>query len=112
MDEDEIKIGEPKPVHRPEKREVKYEMLVGQLILAILVGIFLALGAGFLVGKEVGLSKSIGDVNVEKPDYCTVDKAGGGVQVRCNELTNVSLDSLCKWVSPELKGRIRIVMIT
>jgi len=108
--------GEPKEHHEfklPKKpKEPKYELLMGQLILGILVGIFLALGAGYMLGKEIGVSKALSDLPIDKPDYCTVDKVGGTLTIRCSELKNVTLDSLCTWISPELKDRIRIMIIS
>ena len=85
---------------------------MGQLILGIIVGIFLALAAGYLLGKEIGTSKALSDLPIDKPDYCTVDKIQGKLTISCNELTNVTLDSLCKWISPDLKDRIRIMIVS
>ncbi|MBD3263051.1 hypothetical protein GF374_01585 [Candidatus Woesearchaeota archaeon] len=83
-----------------------------QLIIIVLVGIFLSLGIGYWVGKEVGFSKGVSAVSVEKPDYCTVDKSSGNIIVECNELKNMTLDSLCEWVPEELKNKLKIVIIT
>ena len=97
---------------KPAPKEPRYELMMGQLILAIMVGIFLALAAGYLLGKEIGVSRAISDLHVEKPEYCTIDKVGGELTVRCNELKNVTLYSLCTWISPDLKDRIRIMIIS
>ena len=95
-----------------EKTEVKYELMMYQLIIIVLVGIFLSLGIGYWIGKEVGLSKGASTVEIEKPNYCNVDRAGEKIIIRCNELENVTLDSLCEWVPEELKDKIKIVIIT
>lgn len=92
--------------------EKPYELMMYQLIIIVLVGIFLSLGIGYLVGKEVGFSKGVSTVSVDKPDYCSVDKSNEGIVVHCNELKNMTLDSLCEWVPESLKDKIRIVIIT
>ncbi len=93
------------------EKEIRYELMMGQLILIVIVGILLSITAGFFIGKEVGLTKGISASIIEKPAYCTVDKQSDVVEVKCNELTNVSMDSLCEWISPELKDKIKIVVI-
>lgn len=92
--------------------EKPFELMMYQLIIIVLVGIFLSLGIGYWIGKEVGFSKGISTVSIEKPDYCTVDKSGDKIIVSCNELENVTLDSLCEWVPGELKDKLKIVIIT
>ncbi len=92
-------------------KEIKHELLMGQLILIVIIGILLSMVAGFFVGKEVGLTKGISASIVEKPAYCTVDKQSDVIEVKCNELKSVNLDSLCEWISPELKDKIKIVVI-
>lgn len=92
--------------------EKPFELMMYQLIIIILVGIFLSLGIGYLVGKEIGFSKGTDIVSVEKPDYCNVDKTGHTIKVECNELQNMTLDSLCEWVPEDLKDRIKIMIIT
>ncbi|MEM2874383.1 MAG: hypothetical protein QW063_03000 [Candidatus Nanoarchaeia archaeon] len=92
--------------------EVRYEIQLGQLLAIVVISLLLCVGAGFWVGKEVGFAKGFSQVVVEKPDYCTADTSGGQVTVKCNELGNISLESLCKWASPELKEKIRLVLVT
>lgn len=94
------------------KREPKYELLVGQLMAIVIIGILVSIGSGFLVGKYVGFAQGSSTAVVEKPEYCSADKVDGHIVVRCNELGNVSLDSLCKWASPDLMEKIRLVIIT
>lgn len=106
---------EPEPqfeLKSPKPKEPKYELLMGQLILGIIVGIFLALAAGYFLGNEIGTSRALSDLPINKPDYCTVDKIGGELTISCSELTNVTLDSLCQWISPDLKDRIRIMIVS
>jgi|GEM_PF-3352807 len=97
-----------KPQSEKKTVEVKYEIQLGQLTAIVIIGILIAIGAGFFVGKAVGAVA----VDVEKPDYCTADVSGGKVVVSCNELGNVSLDSLCQWASPELREKVKLVLIT
>jgi hypothetical protein len=92
--------------------EVKYEIQMGQLMGIVIIGLILSIAAGFWLGKDSGFNKGFNQVTVEKPDYCTSDTSSGKVVVKCNELGNVSLDSLCKWVSPELKDKIKLVIVT
>jgi hypothetical protein len=100
--------------NKPDKKtvEVKYEIQLGQLALILVVGMIVAVSAGFLIGKEVGFAKGFSDVDVTKPDYCTSDTVGGKVTVRCNELGNVTLDDLCKWASPDLQEKVKLVLVT
>jgi len=92
--------------------EVKYEIQMGQLLVIIVIGLLLAIGAGFWLGHEMGYTKGFSQVDVEKPAYCTADTSEGKVIVKCNELGNVSLESLCQWASPDLKEKVRLVLIT
>lgn len=92
--------------------EVKYEIQMGQLIAIVIIGLLVASVAGFWIGSSSGFNKGFSQVTVDKPNYCTSDTSTGKVVVKCNELGNVSLDSLCKWVSPELKDKIRLVIVT
>ena len=102
------------PDFRPAtvKSEPTYELMVGQLIAIVIIGILVAIGSGFLVGKYVGYEQGTSTAVVEKPDYCTTDKIDGHIVVKCNELADVSLDNLCQWASPELKEKIKLVIVT
>jgi hypothetical protein len=93
------------------ERELKYELQMGHLIAIVIIGILLAMLAGYWVGKEVGFSRGTSTLEIEKPAYCSVDKFPDKIKVSCNELGNVSLDSLCKFGSADLKEKIRIVII-
>lgn len=103
---------ESSEIGRKRVIEGRYEIQLGQLLLVLLVGILVAIGVGFMVGKEIGFAKGFGEVTIEKPAYCTADSTAGKVTVTCNELRNVTLGSLCKWVSPELIDKIRLVIVT
>ena len=94
------------------KSEPTYELMVGQLIAIVIIGILVSIGSGFLVGKYVGYAQGTSTAIVDKADYCTTDKVGGRIVVKCNELANVSLDNLCQWASPELKEKIKLVIVT
>ena len=94
-----------------QKRETKYELMMGQLIAVVIIGMLLALGSGYWLGKQVGFSHGMSTVEVDKPAYCSVDKLPDKIQVTCNELTNVSLESLCQFGSQDLKENIRILLI-
>ena len=95
----------------PTAKELKFELQMGQLIAIIIVGIILAMAAGFWLGKEAGFSKGVSMVPVEKPAYCSVDKLPDKIKVSCNELGNISLESMCRFGSQDLKEKIRIVLI-
>ena len=92
-------------------KEKKVEILMGQLILIVIVGLLIAVYAGFQMGKEVGMANGISSVEVQKPEYCTLDRTEDKITIQCNELKNVTLDQLCKWVSPELKEKVKIMII-
>ena len=97
---------------QPKKTvEVKYEIQLGQLLGVALLGVGLAVILGFWIGSSYGHATGFSQVTVEKPAYCTADTSAGTVKITCNELGNVSLESLCQWASPELKDKIRIVLI-
>ena len=106
--------GTPEAPKVPEKKtvEVKYEIQLGKLAIIVVLGVILAVTAGFFVGKEVGFTTGFSQVTVDKPAYCTADTFGGKVVVDCNELSNVSLDDLCQWASPDLRDKVKLVLIT
>ena len=91
--------------------EVKYEIQLGQLIGIALLGVCLAMVLGFFIGNGYGHAKGFSQVTVEKPAYCTADTSAGIVQVKCNELGNVSMKDFCTWASPELKEKVKLVLI-
>lgn len=92
--------------------EVKYEIQLGQLLGVALLAVGIAIVLGFFVGNEYGHTKGFSQVTVEKPAYCTADTSAGLVQVKCNELGNVSMKDFCSWASPELKDKVKLVLIT
>ncbi len=92
--------------------EVKYEIQLGQLLGIALLGVGLAVILGFFVGNGYGYAKGFSQVEVVKPDYCTSDTSAGIVNVRCNELGNVSMKEFCSWASPELKEKVKLVLVT
>jgi len=99
------------PVSNGNGKELKYELQLGQLLIIVIVGILLSVGAGYLLGKQIGFSQGTSTVQVDKPAYCNVDKLSDRIKVSCNELGDLSLDSLCRFGSPELKDKVRIVLI-
>ena len=91
--------------------EVKYEIQLGQLLGVALLGVGLAIVLGFWVGSEYGFAKGFSQVDVIKPDYCNADMSAGTVNIKCNELGNVSMKDFCNWASPELKDKVKLVLI-
>ena len=91
--------------------EKKYELVMGHLVAIVMIGMLVTLGVGFFVGNHVGLTTGLSSAVIEKPDYCNVDKVGTKINIRCNELSDVTLENLCQWASPELKSKVRLVVI-
>lgn len=91
--------------------EVKYEIQLGKLLGVALLGVGLAMVLGFFIGNGYGFAKGFSQVDIEKPAYCTADTSAGMVQIKCNELGNVSMKEFCSWASPELKEKVRLVLI-
>jgi len=91
--------------------EVKYEIQLGQLLGVALLGVGLAIVLGFWVGNSYGYTHGFSQVEVEKPAYCTTDMSSGHVIINCNELGNVSMKEFCNWASPELKDKVKLVLI-
>jgi hypothetical protein len=98
-------------MEEPKKIEVKYEIQLGQLLAIALLAVGLAVIVGFWVGNEYGYTKGFSQVTVDKPAYCTADTSAGIVKVRCNELGNVSMKDFCGWASPELKDKVKLVLV-
>jgi len=95
-----------------DQSEKKYELFVGQLVAIVIAGILISVGSGFLLGYKFGYEKGISATTVETPAYCSVNRVGDKNIVKCNDLGNVGLDNLCMWASPELKEKIKLVIIT
>ena len=96
--------------NKKETNEVKYELMMYQLVIVVLVGVFVALGIGFWTGKTVGFSKGVDAVQTEIPHYCTINKQGPELNVTCNEL-GLNLDDACKITSPAFRSRVKIVSL-
>jgi hypothetical protein len=92
--------------------EVKYEIQLGQLLGIALLGVGLAMMLGFFIGNGYGYNKGFSQVEVAKPAYCTADTSAGMVNISCNELGNVSMKEFCSWASPELKEKVKLVLVT
>jgi hypothetical protein len=92
--------------------EVRYEMQLGQLLSIALLGVGIAIVLGFWVGSSYGYAKGFSQVEVVKPAYCTADTSAGMVNISCNELGNVSMNEFCSWASPEMKEKVKLVLIT
>jgi hypothetical protein len=92
--------------------EVKYEIQLGKLLGIALLAVGLAILLGFFIGNSYGYTKGFSQVSVEKPAYCTADVSAGIVKIKCNELGNVSMKDFCNWASPDLKEKVKLVLIT
>jgi len=93
-----------------ETKENKMELMMYQLVIVIVIGFLIALAAGFFAGKAVGFSGGVDAVKTEIPDYCTVNKQGSDVNVKCNEL-GLTLEEVCAITSPALRSKVRVVSI-
>lgn len=89
--------------------ESKYEISMYKLITLVMIGIFISMGIGFLVGNRIGAITAIDEAKL--PEYCAVYKEGGVAEVRCTEL-NVPADQFCQMLSPSLEKQVKVVMIT
>jgi hypothetical protein len=78
-----------------------------KLLAIVLVGIFVAIGLGFMAGQTVGRL----NVDVETPEYCYSQVSDGKVTVECNELSDTTVADLCKLFSAEIEKKTRVVLI-
>ena len=95
---------------KKQETETKYELMMYQLVIVVLVGVFVALGIGFWAGKAVGFSKGVDVVKAEIPDYCTINKQGSDIQVKCNEL-GLGLDDVCRITTPGFRSKVKVVSL-
>ncbi len=89
--------------------EAKYEISMYKLITIVIIGLFVFMGIGFLVGNRIGAVTAIDSAKL--PEYCAIYKSGGQVEVRCTEL-NVPADKFCEMLSPALEKQVKVVLIT
>jgi hypothetical protein len=92
-------------------RENKFELMMYQLVLIVIVGMLVTLGIGYFVGKEVGIARAVNLMDINAPDYCLTEVKGSNINVRCSEM-NMTLDEMCGYISPAMKSRIRIMLVT
>jgi hypothetical protein len=93
------------------ENEAKYEIVMYKFLIIVLIGIFIAMGMGYVAGNKIGFSKGVDTISVEKPEYCTVEKMGSEVIIKCNEIEATTAADLCKLTSPGLEEKIKIVLI-
>jgi hypothetical protein len=93
-----------------KQSETKYELMMYQLVIVVLVGVFVALGIGFWAGKSVGFSKGVDAIRTEIPDYCTINKQGSELSVKCNEL-GLGLDDVCRITTPGFRSKVKVVSL-
>lgn len=89
--------------------EAKYEISMYKLVIIVLIGMFISIGIGYVVGNSIGAVSAID--NAKLPSYCATYKEGGKVEVRCTEL-NIAADKFCEILSPELEKQVKVVLIT
>lgn len=107
------KIEEPValPEAKEQPKEQKFELMMYQLVLIVIVGMLITLGVGYFVGKEIGVARAVDLMEIHSPDYCLTEVKGSNINVRCSEM-NMSLDEMCGYISPAMKSRIKIMLIT
>ncbi|MEM2954689.1 MAG: hypothetical protein QW625_01935 [Candidatus Nanoarchaeia archaeon] len=88
--------------------EIKYEITLGRLFGIFLLALAITGVAAFFIGEKLA-SKNI---KVETPEYCSASMTNEKIIVKCNDLGNLSLDTVCKWLSPELRDKIKIVVVS
>ena len=93
-----------------ETKEQKMELMMYQLVIVIVIGFLIAMAAGFFAGKTVGFSSGVDAVKAEIPEYCSVNKQGSEIAVKCNEM-GLSLDDVCKITSPALRAKVKVVSV-
>ncbi len=93
-----------------DEKEVRFELMVWQLVAAVVIVMIVALAFGFWSGKAVGFSNGVDAVKTSIPDYCSVNKQGNEAVVVCNEL-GISLDDICKISSPAFRAKVKVVAL-
>jgi hypothetical protein len=88
--------------------EIKYEITLGKLLGIFALVLLITFASAFFLGKELSVSK----IKVSTPEYCSAKIIGNEVLVKCNDLGNISLETVCKWLSPELQNKIKIVVLS
>ncbi|MGB9675483.1 MAG: hypothetical protein ACP5IJ_02320 [Candidatus Nanoarchaeia archaeon] len=102
MENKEIENKKPKTI------EIKYEITLGKLLGIFALALLLTFASAYVLGKELAISK----IKVSTPEYCSSTIENGKVIVKCNDLGNLSLETFCKWLSPDLQNKIRIVVVS
>ncbi len=93
-----------------DEKEVKFELMVWQLVIAVVVVMFVALVFGFWAGKAVGFSGGVDAVKTVIPDYCSINKQGSDIMIKCNEI-GLSLDEVCKITSEGFRSKVKVVSL-
>lgn len=87
--------------------EKSYEIVMYKLLIIVLIGMFIAIGMGFLGGRAVGLYNT----DIETPEYCYSSISSGKVVVECNELSDTTVAELCTILSDEIEKQTKVVLI-
>jgi hypothetical protein len=94
-----------------KNNELKYEITMYKLLVIFAASIIITMGLGFYAGEVVGRSKGVDSVEVNVPEYCTINERGTNVTVSCLEFSNVTAGDLCKILSTPLENRIRVMIL-
>ena len=91
-------------------KEKEYEIVMYKLLAMVLIGVFLSLTVGFIMGNELGKARAFDSANIDKPDYCWAEKQGDKLVVNCNEV-NISISTMCETLSEEVQDNFKLVVI-
>ena len=92
-----------------KKDENQYEIVMYKLLGMVLVGMFLSLAVGFVMGNTIGKINALDDI--ETPEYCWAQKQGKVLVVNCNEI-DVSISSMCETLSEDVQENFKIVVVS
>ena len=90
-------------------KENQYEIVMYKLLAMVLVGIFLSLAIGFVLGSTIGRINALD--RIETPDYCWAQKQGDTLVINCNEI-DITIAAMCESLSEDIQKNFRIVVVS
>ncbi len=94
-----------------EFEEGSFEISMYKLLIIAIVGVLISICVGAVFGHKIGVNAGVDSVEITVPEYCTLTHVNAKASVTCNELESVTVEDLCKVLSPSLEKELRVLIV-
>ncbi len=92
-------------------RKILYEITMYKLLVILLVGLLVSLVIGLYLGNIIGKANAVDNIEINVPRYCSYDKSMSNIDIKCNELSNMTATEMCEILSTPLKNQLKVLVV-